>query len=124
MKKWLIGVISGGCLVVLFFFGYLGSAVFQEDHPHQLVMSVLKLEVTGKEKILYEQKGKRKHYISHNKGENRFDVVKEYMSSKGYEYQEQMGSGLIFIKDRETIVIETRQYSSHYFLWSISELLS
>ncbi len=36
--------------------------------------------------------------------------AKEFMKTRGWEFKEQIGSGLVFQKDKETTTIETRQY--------------
>lgn len=46
-------------------------------------------------------------------------MIKEFMKTKGWEFKEQMGSELVFEKDKKTINIVTRQYSKHYYIWGI-----
>ncbi|MCM3627769.1 hypothetical protein M3194_10360 [Paenibacillus glycanilyticus] len=46
-------------------------------------------------------------------------IVKRYMKQRDWDYKEQMGSGLVFERNGESIVIETRLYTKHYYLWDI-----
>ena len=61
----------------------------------------------------------RNRYVSENTGKSGYNVIKELMKEKGWDFKEQMGSGLVFEKDEDTFVVETRQYSKHYILWDI-----
>ncbi|WP_312469502.1 hypothetical protein [Neobacillus sp.] len=109
--------VLGACLIVSNF----GSALFQEGNPIPLIVSALKLEFSDTEYVQFAKTEKRNRYLSINSDNNRYEVVKEFMNSKGWKYQEQMGSGLIFSKNGEDAVVEVRQFSSNYFIWEIQK---
>jgi hypothetical protein len=85
-----------------------------------LISSIIKLEFTDAEFVQYSHAPDQ--YISEfQSGSDRYKVVIDFMKEKGWAFEEQMGSGLIFEKDGERMVVETRQYTRNYFVWSIPE---
>jgi hypothetical protein len=114
----LIIVIIAGSLIG---FRTFGSALLQEENPVPLMVSALKLKLSDNEYVQFAKTEKRSRYLSVSTDQSRYDVVKKYMTSKGWRFQEQMGSGLIFSKNGEDAVVEVRQYSSHFFIWEIQK---
>jgi hypothetical protein len=119
LKKVIIAVL----LFFLLFFGLIGlrfgSVLTQEGNPIPYLIAISKYELSnnGYEEVL-ETTNEIK-YVSEFEKKYPLGMAKEFMKTKGWEFKEQMGSGLIFEKDKETITIETRQYSKHYFIWDI-----
>ncbi|MFD1019718.1 hypothetical protein [Thalassobacillus hwangdonensis] len=119
MKKYLPRWLMLGLLI----FGLLGLAVsgtlFQEGNPIPLLKAITKLELSdeGYEKFATTEDTYR--YIAKNSGEDRYDVVKTFMAERGWEYEEQMGAGLIFSNGEEGTVVETKLYSRIYYLWDV-----
>ncbi|WP_033541801.1 hypothetical protein [Planococcus sp. CAU13] len=119
MKKVLITLL----LILLLFFGFIairfGSALGQEGNPVPYLMAIAKYEFTdaGFEEVL--DSGNEIRYVSAAGQDDRFGVIFDFMAAEGWQFTEQLGSGLIFNKGEETVVIETRQYSSHYFIWDV-----
>ena len=111
----MIVIIGGSCIGI----STLGSALLQEENPIRLIISAMKLKLSDTEYVQFAKTEKRSRYLSINTDHSRYEVVKEFMVSKGWMYQEQMGSGLIFTKNGEDAVVEVRQYSKHYFIWEI-----
>ncbi|RNB88619.1 hypothetical protein EDM59_05760 [Brevibacillus nitrificans] len=107
-------IIAAGFIVLRF-----GSALSQEGNPVPILVSISKLEFTNSNFEQFFESDKKLRFVSKNSGEFRYDVVKEFMKEKGWDYKDQMGSGLIFENDKQTIIVETRQFSRHYFLWDI-----
>lgn len=103
------------------FISMYGSVLFQEGNPIPLIISAIKLELSDSEYVQFAKTEKRSRYMSEAKDKNSYDVVKEYMETKGWAFKEQMGSGLIFSKDGEDAVVEVRQFSRHYFIWEIQK---
>lgn len=56
----------------------------------------------------------KKRYVSETG--DQYDSVREFMKENGWNYKEQMGSGLVFEKNYEITIIETRQYSKYYYI--------
>ncbi|MED4205548.1 hypothetical protein [Neobacillus mesonae] len=121
MKKiimaFIIVIIVGNGLIVTGF----GSTVFQEGNPVPLLVSAVKLHFSDMEYVQFAKTEKRVRFLSLNTTTNRYEVVKKWMGTKGWDFKEQMGSGLIFTKDGEDAVVEVKQYSKHYFVWEIQK---
>lgn len=100
-----------------------GSVLFQEGNPLPIISSALKLQFSDSEYVQFSQTEKRSRYLSINIGDRRYDVVKGFMKSQGWIYEEQMGSGLIFSKDGKEAIVETRQYTSHFIIWDVQQAL-
>ncbi|WP_066255023.1 hypothetical protein [Neobacillus drentensis] len=115
----MIVIIGGSCIGI----STLGSALLQEENPIRLIISAMKLKLSDTEYVQFAKTEKRSRYLSINTDHSRYEVVKEYMISKGWMFQEQMGSGLIFTKNDEDAVVEIKQYSKHYFIWEVQRAL-
>jgi hypothetical protein len=119
MKKILMTTI----LLFVLFAGFLtfrfGSALLQEGNPLAILSSISKLEFANSSYEQYSKTDKSTRYVSKNTGESRYDVVKDIMKKNGWDFKEQMGAGLVFEKNSQTKVVETRQYSTHYILSDI-----
>ncbi|WP_462413385.1 hypothetical protein [Neobacillus sp. Marseille-QA0830] len=96
-----------------------GSPLLQEGNPIAMLVSATKLRLSDSDYVLVTKTDKRRKYMSENANKQDYKIVKEYMETKGWDYKEQMGSGLIFTKDGEDAVVEVRQYSRHFFIWEI-----
>ena len=117
MKKVLLIVL----LIFLLFLGFIGlrfgSALTQEGNPIPYLIAISKNELSnsGYEEVLETSNNIR--YVS--KYEKDYPFIKEYMKMEGWEFKEQMGSGFLFVKNKEEIVIGTRQYSRHNIIWDV-----
>ncbi|WHY88872.1 hypothetical protein QNH39_13980 [Neobacillus novalis] len=100
-----------------------GSVLFQEGNPVPLMVSAMKLHLFDSEYVEFSKTEKRSRYLSKNIGDSRYDIVKEFMKSKGWIYEEQMGSGLIFVQDDREAIVETRQYSKYFIIWDVQQAL-
>ncbi|MGG3889990.1 hypothetical protein [Metabacillus fastidiosus] len=119
MKKFLLIIVLLFVLLIGFIAFRFGSALFQEKNPTLVLTSISNLERSNIDYELVSKTNKLNRYVSKNTGDSRYDVVNEFMKEKGWEFKEQMGSGLIFEKNEKTLVVETKQYSQHYILWDI-----
>ena len=115
----IVSVIGCGLVVSSF-----GSALFQEGNPIPLMISAIKLHLSDSEFELFSKTEKRSKYLSESNGNSNYNVVKKYMKSKGWKFQEQMGSGLIFTKNGEDAIVVVKQYSRNYFIWEIQQRFS
>lgn len=101
-----------------------GSALAQEGNPLPILASILDLEISGSAYEQFAESETQHRYVSPNTGELRYNVIIEFMKDKGWDFEEQLGSGFVFIKGDESLVIESKLYSEHYFLWDVpSEVL-
>ena len=96
-----------------------GSALSQEGNPLPILSSILDLELSDSEYERFAESETQNWYVSANSGEFRYDVITEFMNDKGWDFEEQLGSGFVFRKDDESLVIESKLYSEHYFLWDV-----
>lgn len=112
-------VIGFGLVVTSF-----GSALFQEGNPIPLIFSAVKLHFSDSEYELFSKTEKRSRYLSESSGKSSYNVVKNYMKSKGWKFQEQMGSGFIFTKNGEDAIVVVKQYSRNYFIWEVQQRFS
>lgn len=119
LKKILIVMLIVILLPLGFIYIQLGSALTQEGNPFPYLRSIMKLEISnnGKEKVVDGQHEAR--YISEFKVKYPYGIAIEFMESKGWEFKEQMGSGFIFEKNGQEVVVETRQYSKQYYIWDV-----
>ncbi|MCM3677412.1 hypothetical protein M3699_27505 [Peribacillus simplex] len=125
MKKFLQVMFLFFILIIGLILLRFGSALFQEGNPTPILTSIMNLELEKSDYELFSETNIHNKYVSDNTGIYRYDVIKGFMKEKGWDFKEQMGSGLVFKKDEQTIVVETRQYSKHYILWNIpKEVLS
>ncbi|WP_442600117.1 hypothetical protein [Neobacillus sp. D3-1R] len=117
MRKVLIAVLFVFVLCFGFIFIRFGTALTQEGNPIPILTSIMKLELSnsGYEKISDEK------YVSEFKENYPYEILKEYMSDIGWNFHEQLGSALVFVKNEKVIVMETRQFTRHYYLWKIPE---
>ncbi|WP_083652351.1 hypothetical protein [Bacillus sp. MRMR6] len=114
-------------IVVLLFFLLIfslvglrfGSALTQEGNPIPYLVAISKHELSnnGYEKVLETTNVIR--YVSEYEEKYPLGMAKEFMKGEGWVFKEQMGSGLVFEKNKKVITISTRQYSRHYFIWDI-----
>lgn len=119
LKKFLAMVILLVVLMVGFIVIRFGSALSQEGNPVSILISILELDFSDSDYEKFSETVKYDRYVSENTGVSRFDVIKGFMKEKGWEFKEQMGSGLLFDKGEQTIIVETVQYSKYYILWNI-----
>ncbi|MCM3567669.1 hypothetical protein [Neobacillus mesonae] len=112
----IIIIIGCGFMVTSF-----NSLLFQEGNPFPLLVSAIKLHLTDSEYVQFAKSEKRVRFLSVSKAKNHYNIVKKWMNSRGWDYKEQMGSGLIFTKNGEDAIVEVRQYSSKYFVWEIQK---
>ena len=115
----IVSVIGCGLVVSSF-----GSALFQEGNPIPLIISAMKLQFSDSEFEQFSKTEKRSSYLSESSGNSSYNVVKKYMKSKGWKFQEQMGAGLIFTKNGEDAIVVVKQYTRNYFIWEIQQRYS
>ena len=121
MKNLVITLVIIFALVSGLVMSTFGSAIYQEGNPLPILVSAIKLQFSESNYSLFSKTEKRSRYLSEKKGNDGYLVVEEFMKSKGWSFQEKMGSGLIFTKNGEDAVVEVRQYSRYYFIWEIQK---
>lgn len=121
MKKALLTLL----VIFLLFTGFIvlrfGTALSQEGNPLPYLLAITKYEFSDARYVEVLDTPTETRYVTACRQDDRFGVVTSFMADTGWEFTEQLGSGLVFDKEEETVVIETRQYSSHYFIWDIPD---
>lgn len=121
MKKALLTLL----VIFLLFTGFIvlrfGTALSQEGNPLPYLLAIAKYEFSDARYVEVLDTPTETRYVTACRQDDRFGVVTSFMADTGWEFTEQLGSGLVFDKEEETVVIETRQYSSHYFIWDIPD---
>ena len=110
----LILIVAIGFIVIRF-----GSALFQEENTTEIIASITKLEFSTNDYIKVTEISQRIRYVSKNENGFQEKVIKEFMQENGWQFKDQAGSGYIFEKDGETIVVEAKLFTKNYFLWSV-----
>lgn len=105
-------------LIGLLFFRF-GTALTQEGNPLPILSSIFVLDFSDSEYEPFVESEAGTRFVSANTGESRYDVVEDLMNENGWEFMEQLGSGLVFQREAETMIVETRQFTKHYFLWDV-----
>jgi hypothetical protein len=119
LKKFVLAVTFVFILFSIMIFLKFGSALTQEGNPTPILTSILKLELSNNGYQIVSENDRAEKYVSEFKLKYPYGIVKEIMKDDGWTFQEQMGSGLIFVKNDETIVVETRQFTKSYYLWTV-----
>ncbi len=112
-KGIIIGIISfaTGALI----FSYL-PVVFQEGNPWPQIKGIAQLTF-GVDMV--KLSGSDNMYLT--KSQSGRQAIDAFMKEKGYEFDEQMGSGFFYKSSDKTIVVTSRQYSRFYAIWTIIE---
>ncbi|WP_336775062.1 hypothetical protein [Paenibacillus sp. MMO-58] len=118
-----VGVLAA--MLIGFIVLRFGGALSQEGSPVPILSAIAKLEYSDKDRMRFHTTDKGSRYVSANSGQDRYAPVKAYLKQYGWDFKEQIGSGLMFERNGQSSVIETRFYSKHYFLWDIpNEVIS
>jgi hypothetical protein len=121
LKRVLLSVVTILIVVIAFIVVRFGSALYQEGNPIPILISILKLEITNGDYKQFSETDQWIRYVSDGKGSSRYDVINDQMEEMGWSFKEQLGSGLVYMKNKENLVVETRQYTKHYILWNIPQ---
>ena len=122
VKKVTITVIVFVGLIVTFIYMpiILSGALWQEKDPLKHLTSIAKLKLTSSnyEKIR-EVDNNYVVYLSDTERDDTFENIQLSLEQNGWQFKEQLGSGFIFEKAGEEMVVTSRQYSSSYYLWTV-----
>lgn len=93
-----------------------GDVLFQEGNPAPIIKAIGKLETGDVDYV--EISGTPIKYISKSRVD-REKMIREYMSDLGWTYKEQMGSGYFFERDGVEGLVNTKQWTGKYFIWTV-----
>ena len=119
MKKFKITTLVLLILMTSLIIFRFGSALYQERNPLPILISIMRLELFNNDFEQFDESKTRHRYVSANLGNSQYNVIKDFMNEKGWNFKEQIGSGLAFENNGEILVVETRQFSKHYILWNV-----
>jgi len=104
--------LAAGVLVFLY-----SPVIFQEGNPCSQISGIIQLNFTNKDMVKLSSEEDK--YVT--KSRNGADIIKAFMKEKGYEFNEQMGSGYLFESPTEKdVVVIHKYYSKYYSLWKIT----
>lgn len=114
MKKRIFALV---CIVVLMIFIMTFPVIFQEGNPIPIFRAIIDLHNTNDSIVLISDNPNQ--YISLTKvGDEPFTDI---MMKSGWILDEQLGSGYIFYKGEETLIVTSVQYTGRYRIWKIPE---
>lgn len=113
-KGIIIGIISFAVGALIF--NYL-PVVFQEGNPWPQIKGIAQLAFGGVD-IVKLSGSDNMHLAKSQSGRQAIDA---FMKERGYDFDEQMGSGYFYKSSEKTIVVTRRQYSRFYVIWTIIE---
>ena len=122
VKKVTITVIVFVGLIVAFIYMpiILSGALWQEKDPLKHLTSIAKLKLTSSNyEIISEVDNNYVVYLSDTERDDTFENIQLSLEQNGWQFKEQLGSGYIFEKAGEEMVVTSRQYSSSYYLWTV-----
>jgi hypothetical protein len=91
--------------------------IFQEGNPWPQIKGITQL--TFGESDMVKLSGFDNKYLTKSQGGPM--VVDTFMTDRGYEYMDQMGSGYFYKLSDETVILTRRQYSRFYAIWTMSD---
>lgn len=105
--------------LVIFILGFMrvSPVLFQEGNPIPVVKGIVELSLNDNDIVQVSNDSKK--YLTKTSVGNA--PIIELMNKEGWEFQEQLGAGYIFIKDGDRIIIESVQYTGKYKVWTLPE---
>lgn len=124
MKKVLLtfslGIIS--ILVIVFVFAFFNKVYY----PSLPIENMSKKEVIEKindsdqQIVKLTDENSREWYITSERNQSKVDeIVKEMVSLNGWTFEQKEGSGLIFEKQEEKLIVTTQMWTGNYVLIEI-----
>ena len=118
MNKFIVLLLLVSILLTALFFLYFGSDLTQEENTLKILCSIINLHVKNEDRMLIESGDFNSTYISRTRYGLK-EVITLKLNEDGWSYKEQMGSSYVFVKGDNQIIIGTRLFTKHYFLWTI-----
>lgn len=112
-------------LALFIIVGSIGFAfkdtLFQEGNPIPVISGIVQLKLGDKPYVQIDTESET--YITpHTPVEgDYYYIVKTFMGEKGFAFLEQKGTDLIFSKGEDKTTVETRMYTSDYYIFSIGQ---
>ncbi|UCZ55107.1 hypothetical protein LGQ02_10450 [Bacillus shivajii] len=119
MKKVLIAIVFILLIVVSLLGMKFGSALTQEENTFDILIAITKLEFSEDDYIYVGKTEQEKRFVSKNIANSQKKVMIDFMEQKEWVFKDQLGSGYIFEKDEEDVVVTSRLYTSDYVLWNV-----
>lgn len=119
MKKfglWLGALLLIFFVLIAFRYGYL---LTKDEGTVRLVTAISILDSTPRDYVKFDGTIFVTRYVSENRGESRYDIIKKVLSDLGWSYKTQEGAALFFRKDKDIVVVETKLFTKNYFLWDV-----
>lgn len=118
-KKTKLIIIATVSLVLVLLVFRFGTALVQEKNPIPILTSILFLELSENNYKNFSTTDKYERFVSKNIASEHQNIISTYMKEKRWIFNEQFGSGLIFVKDGKELIINTELYSENYLIWNV-----
>lgn len=92
--------------------------LFQEGNPIPIIKGIIGLSSSNNDIVKISDEPKR--YITKIIKDN--TPIIELMDNEGWKFDDQAGSGYIFSKDDNIIVVSSVQYTKNYRIWKIPNI--
>lgn len=123
VKKLWFGLVTIILIVGCYVFVY---KLFYPEHPIESLSTkeiLTTLKNSNEEIVELVEEKNFTWYIAKNNGTNGIadvnEKIKHMVDQKGWSFQEQLGSGLIFEKEGEELIVTTQMWTSNYVLIQI-----
>lgn len=114
-KKVVLIIISLAFILSGLFISLYSPVIFQEGNPWPQLKGAFQLSLTDKGMVAIADN----RYMT--RSENGLEIIKKYLTEKGYRFVEQMGSGYFYQSGTQSVTVARRQYSRFYVIWTISK---
>lgn len=117
MKKIGIFILVLMILTIVFVLAY-DDVIFQEGNPIKLWFAIVKLNLTTKDMVKFDDEPMDIYVVKFKKGDTGYGGFIKFKDEQGWKLIDQVGSGLVFERDGVKKTAETKKYTKWYVLIS------
>ena len=107
-------------IIIIFIFLALSLGI-AEKAPVQVLTAIIKLEHRDASTMIVREEQDLLTYVSKSGKTDPYKTIKETMLEKGWSYQGESHSSLLFEKKGEVFGTDVREYWEKYVVWSAPE---
>lgn len=113
---------KGGVIIVVLIaiigFATIYPLLFQEGNPLPIIKGIIELNSSNSDIIKISDEPQR--YITKTDKDN--TPVIKLMDKEGWRFDDQAGSGYIFSKDDNILIVSRVQYTRKYIIWEVPNM--
>lgn len=98
---------------------YYSPVLFQEGNPLSIALGIAKLELTDDDIVAFSENARETKYVSRSSETSYTEVPALLLQGGEWEYEDQMGSALIFVQDDKEQIITMSKFTKHYIIWTL-----